>query len=363
MASNSIGHFGANFLQAFQAARQGKEDREDRKKERDAKMKLFELQMKREQAAAAQAEEQMRAREQVYAQLGGFRGPTPYGGIDESGAMGGANAPHGGVGPVRAPFMPQPTSLTELLADPNGALLLLQAGMLKPDDIMAQEGARANRAMVERLMGGGGAAGGMELTGVKIGPNGQLMPDFGLPQITSPQAVDTPEGPRLRTFNPRTGATVADLGAPKEEKRTPEEAGRISGLLQAQEIGAGVREKIIKPDGSVNRALVMTAFGKVPGSQGRTLRNDMGIAVDAVLRARTGAGVNNEELRQVVDQFMPSPLDGDAGIVSKMDRFDQFVNGALDVATLPPRVRKALEGQQRQPQGGGKVIDFSELPD
>src|SRR5687767_1092772 len=270
MASN-IGHFGANFLQAFTAARRAKEDREDAKKERDAKMKLYELQLKKEQAGLVQAEEQAKAREELFGRMGPQQVPNPVPQM------------------LRPPGAPETVSgktpsLTELLADPQAAMLMLRSGMVKPDDIMAQEGARANRAMVERLMGGGGATNGMELTGVKIGPNGQLMPDFGLPQITSPQAVDTPEGPRLRTFNPRTGATVADLGAPKEEKRTPEEAGRISGLLQAQEIGAGVREKIIKPDGTVNRALVMTAFGKVPGSQGRTLRNDMGIAVDAVLR-------------------------------------------------------------------------------
>lgn len=349
MANGNLGNFAGNFFQAFTQARAAKAQREDDKKERDARVKLFEIQMKREQVAANQAEEQARAREQLFAQMAPQQVPNPVPPL------------------IRAPGQPEMVpggkgmGLTDLLADPQSAALLLRSGMIKPDDIMAQEGARANRAMVERLMGGGGAVGGMELTGVKIGPNGQLMPDFGLPQITSPQSVDTPEGPRLRTFNPRTGATVADLGAPKEEKRTPEEAGRISGLLQAQQIGTGVREKIIKPDGSVNRALVMTAFGKVPGSEGRTLRNDMGIAVDAVLRARTGAGVNAEELRQVVDQFMPSPLDSDAGIVSKMDRFDQFVNGALDVATLPPKIKKALQGQQATQ--GARVIDFSELPD
>lgn len=352
MARFDIGSFAGNFMQAFQQAQGLKAQQKLQKDELKHKTALYELQLKREQMGLTREEDQDKARRQLFDMVSGT-----------------ALAPNPVPPMLRPPGAPETVpgkalSLTDLLADPQNAALLLRSGMIKPDDILAQEGARANRAMVERVMGGGGTA-GMELTGVKIGPNGQLMPDFGQPQVTSPQAIDTPGGPRLQTFNPRTGAMVADLGAPKEEKRTPEEAGRISGLLQAQQIGTGVREKIVKPDGSINRALVMTAFGKVPGSEGRTLRNDMGIAVDAVLRARTGAGVNAEELRQVVDQFMPSPLDSDDGIKSKMDRFDQFVNGALDVATLPPRVRKALEGQQRQqgPQGGAKVIDFSELPD
>jgi hypothetical protein len=319
----SVGHFAGNFLQAFTQAKKAKEESEDKKKERDARMKLFELQLKREQQQLQQVEQQQGAQSELMNKLSGS---TP---LQSS--------------PNTRLLDPRPTpSLTELLADPENAALMLRSGFLKGDDLLQQESANANRQMMEKVMGGGGPA-GMELQGVKIGPNGQIMPDFGLPQV-SVQTIDTPNGPRIVGVNPRTGAQVSDIGPPKEEKRTPEEAGRISGLLQAQEIGTQLTTKFVDPEsGAVNRKLVMTAFGRVPGTEGRKVRNDMAIAVDAVLRARTGAGVNATEMKEVVEQFMPSPLDSDDGIKSKMMRFNQFVNGALDVATLPPRIRKLMQ--------------------
>jgi len=351
----NVGMFAGNFLNAFTQSKLAKEAKEDSKKERDAKMKLFELQLKREQAAATAAEQQTAARDKLFGVLGGGTPPsagTP--GINPT-----APAPMGGAVPGAKP------SLTQLLADPQTAMLFLQSGLLNTGDLLGQESKNSTRAMIEKLMGGtggggGGATGGMQLTGVKIGPDGQMMPDFGLPQVTSPQTINTPNGARLQTFDPRTGRMVADLGEPKPDTVLPEVAGRISGLVQAKEIGASMREKFIKPDGSIDRALVMTSFSKVPGTAGRTLRNDMGIAVDAVLRARTGAGVNKQEMQDVVNQFLPSPLDSDEGIQNKIARFQQFVSGALDVATLPPRLRKLI-GEKSAP-AGEQVIDFSELP-
>jgi hypothetical protein len=231
----------------------------------------------------------------------------------------------------------------------------MRTGLLKGDDILKQEQSTATRTMMQKFLGGSGGPAGMELQGVKIGPSGEIMPDFGQTPVTSPQTVQTPDGPRLRTYNPRTGSMVADLGAGKEENVAPEAAGRISGLVQAQGIVQDIRGKFIDPEtGQVNRTLVMTSFGKVPKTQGRQVRNDLGIALDAVVRARTGSGLNAQELKDLVEQFVPSPLDGDPAVIQKMDRLEQFIGGALDVVTLPASLKKRIT-QTPTDTGGWKI--------
>lgn len=322
------------------------------KKEKDARLKLFEVQLEREKAAqqmqqiqSQQLEQQLGAQKDIFAKL-----------------RGGEVLPGTGV-EVLDPTA-KPMSLTDLLADPETAIKMLQGGMAKLGDITEMQGQDRNQKILEKVFGGQSEGPpGMELSGVKLGPTGQIMPDFSLPQITSPQTVQTPEGPRLQTFNPRTGSMVADLGTPKPDNVAPEVAGRISGLVQAQQIAGQIRGQFIKPNGSVDKQLVMTSFANLPKSKGREIRNDIGIAVDAVLRARTGAGVNNTEMKQVVDQFLPSPLDSDEQIASKLDRLDQFVSGTLDIATLPTAVRKRIESNVRNKlKEEPNVIDFSELP-
>lgn len=346
----SIGHFAANFFNGLTQGKLLKQKQDEEKKERDAKLKLFEIQLAREQRQMQQDIQQQEARQGLLNK------------------MNGAEALPGTGVPLMDPTK-KGMSLTELLADPESAMQLLQSGMVKGDDILKQQESSANRAMLEKLMAGGiGGSGlqgsGMELTGVKVGGGGQIMPDFGLPQVTSPQTVMGPNGPELATFNPRTGSRTATLGTPKPDTVQPETAGRISGLVQGREIAQQVRAKYIKPDGSIDNALVFTAFTNAPGSQGRSVRNDILIAVDSVLRARTGAGVNIKEQGDVIEQFMPHPLDSDQGKLQKLDRLDQFIDGTLDIATLPPALRKRLEEADKKSGGGSKskVVDFNALP-
>lgn len=348
MARFDLGSFAGSFAQSFQQAQQVKTQRKLQQDELKAKTKLFELQLQKEQMGLASAQDAAQAREQLLGLLGPRQVANPVPTM------------------LRPPGAPETVpgeavGILDLLADPRNQELALRAGLVKPDDIMAQEGARANRAMVERLMGGGGAAGGMELTGVKIGPNGALMPDFGLPQVTT-QTVDTPQGPRIASFNVRTGQKMADIGAAQPERITPEQGGRIQALQQAQSIVPKLRESFLGKDGQINRAAVLSTWSNAPFSKGRTLRAQIEDAMDAVIRARTGAAVTKEELEGTLRQFQPHPLDSDDTIRDKIARLEQFVSGTIDVTTLPPRIRQQME-QQTPQGGGGKVIDFSELPD
>lgn len=358
----SIGEFAGNFLTAFQNAKNQKSLREQDEKEKKARLSLFEIQLEREKAAQAAGQQQSEAQKQLFERL-----QTPT----QVGPPGNLVAPPG-----------KPPSLTELLADPQGAALLLRSGVLKGDDLLKIEAQRRNQSLLERVLGGspelavgggigggvpGGRQGGLELSGLKIGPDGQIMPDFGLPAITT-QTVQTPDGPRIQTFDPRTGRRVADLGAGQEQNISPEQAGRIQGLQQGQALVPAIRETFLNPDGSVNRKNVFTSFASIPFSKGRTVNAQLKDAIDGVIRARTGSGMGDGELKSTLEQFQPNPLDSDDTIVDKINRLDRFLSGALDAVTLPPRVRKLLEQESKGKgnTGGassGRVIDFSDLPE
>lgn len=346
------GTFGGSFLSAFTQAQQSAQANKQEQEEKKARLKLYEIQLEREKTAQAAQQQQQAALGELFSKLQGApAGPvTPPNGLPDA------------QGPVPGGAPAKPMSLTELLADPSSAMLMLRSGMLKGEDLLKQEQGAATRKMMENLIGGAGGPSGMEMQGLKVGPSGEMMPDFGLPQVTSPQTVMGPGGLELATFNPRTGARTATLGAPKPDTVTPDTAGRISGLQQAQEIAQNVMTKFVSPDGKIDRKLVITSFGRVPGSEGRKIRDDLSIAIDSVLRARTGAGVNKEEMAQVVDQFLPHPFDSDEEIINKGLRLQQFIGGALDTVTLPPSVLKRMQKQGGQSQTNGRVIDFSQLP-
>jgi hypothetical protein len=310
-------NFLSGFLQGFAQTQERQTLLKQNEEEKKARVKLYEIQLQREKSAQAADLQRQAALKQLFGGLQGGAAPSALPNGDPT-AQGPVATPGGGTMP----------SLTEMLADPRSAMLLLQSGVLKGDDLLKQENTNATRAMMQKLVGGAGGPTGMEMQGLKVGPAGEMMPDFGLPQVTSPQTVMGPNGPELATFNPRSGARVATLGAPKPDTVSPETAGRISGLQQAQDIAQDVMSKFVTPDGKIDRKLVLTSFGRVPNTQGRKIRDDLSIAIDSVLRARTGAGVNQEEMKQVVDQFLPHPFDSDDEIMNKGQRLTQFIGGA-----------------------------------
>lgn len=319
-----FGNLVGNFLQAFSQSRTLSQRSAADEEERKARTKLFEIQLRKEQ-------EQQAASDRITAALS----PQSQG------------AEFAGTGPQQAP--PQ-LSVSQLLADPARSLDLLKSGMFGQlaSFSQAQRGQEFQDQLLNMLGGQGGGQpgqqpsgmfGGMEVTGVGIGPNGQLMPDFGLPPVTT-QTVQTPAGARIRSINPRTGATVAELGAPPDKSIDVNEAGRLQGLFGAQELVQSLKSGFLNANGSVNRQAVLSSFGPgVPWTEGRTLSSQFEDAADAIIRARTGATANVEEIQGIARQFKPNPLDSDTTIKDKLARFERFSSGALDAVTLPPRLR------------------------
>lgn len=110
----SVGHFAGSFLQAFTQARTAGAQKKLDEDEKKARLKLYEIQLER-------ATKQDTAQTELLDLMKGGS-PEPV------------QPPQDGIGPVRG--AQQPMSLTELLADPKTAMLMLQSGMVDAGDLL-----------------------------------------------------------------------------------------------------------------------------------------------------------------------------------------------------------------------------------
>lgn len=94
-----------------------------------------------------------------------------------------------GTAPAQIPG----SSLKDVLASPEGQALALQSGVGITDLLGATK-----PGLTEMLAGGQmqGALGGMELSGVKVGPRGEMMPDFTRPKFKG--EFPSPDGFMIR---------------------------------------------------------------------------------------------------------------------------------------------------------------------
>lgn len=134
----------------------------------------------------------------------------------------------------------------------------------------------------------------------------------------------------------------------------PEQAGKKAALAVGMEQVNTVRDALISvgPEGNavVDRKLVATMQGNVPWSEGRQKRQELDDSLQAKLRAETGAAANKEEVEKIMDRYLPSLLDSDEGIVSKMQRLEDFFSKSLQL-TDPQLYQKLKE---RATKGGPK---------
>jgi hypothetical protein len=87
---------------------------------------------------------------------------------------------------------------------------------------------------------------------------------------------------------------------------------------------------LIRPNGAIDRELLVTMTGKVPGTAGRMAYSKVFNAIEARLRAESGAAVPDTEVKRMADRFVPSPFDNDATIRDKVQRLREFLAGALN---------------------------------
>jgi len=144
--------------------------------------------------------------------------------------------------------------------------------------------------------------------------------------------------------------------APGARKKTREESATAQGLQQARStlrdayyggyIVNPVNKKryklkgILDKNGNVNEFVVAGMTANLPGTDGRIHRNRIKDALQAKLRAETGAAAPDSEVKNLMQRFMPSSFDSDAEVIDKLNRMKNFVNGIL--ARTDPQLYRTL---------------------
>ncbi len=157
--------------------------------------------------------------------------------------------------------------------------------------------------------------------------------------------------------------TRQPIGAPRVKEEIKGLSGEVAGKIQLAQNGLNELDtlfgQIFNPDGTPNREVLATAV-KLPGlgqgvpfSKGRDVRQSFGRAVDAVIRAATGAALTKVEVENYTQTYFPSPLDTDEGARNKAAALEEFLNGYLE--KLDPnkqiRFRGGKRSEKRQPKG------------
>ena len=116
------------------------------------------------------------------------------------------------------------------------------------------------------------------------------------------------------------------------------EAAKVAAVKGAKDALSTVKAAVIRKDGTIDRGLVTNMFLGTPFTEGRRRAQELRDALEARLRAESGAAVTESEFDRTLDRFMPSPFDSDAAIRSKFQRMEQYLS---DTAFLSGRITAA----------------------
>lgn len=134
--------------------------------------------------------------------------------------------------------------------------------------------------------------------------------------------VTAEELQRIETSLKRAGASNINLGM------NPADAAKTELLNQGISDMAEFKSMIM-PEGKIDRGIIAQMSIRAPGTDGREAYSLIYNAIEAKLRAESGAAVPEQEVDRMANRFAPSPLDNDKTIVSKMRRLEAFLRGSF----------------------------------
>lgn len=127
-------------------------------------------------------------------------------------------------------------------------------------------------------------------------------------------------------------------------RSTPEQAAKKALITQALGLMPTIRSGLIGADGTVNRSTLTSMNATIPFSDGKIIKLQILDAVEAKLRAESGAAVPETEVARSAKRYMPNVLDSDEGIADKLNRLETFLNSALQFSD-PESFNKQKEGK------------------
>lgn len=128
-------------------------------------------------------------------------------------------------------------------------------------------------------------------------------------------------------------------------KVTMKESSDIASVRDSAIIAKKVHDKLITDDGSIDRALIASMYGKLPYTEGRQLAQELEQAVFNYIFIKSGQTVTEQERDRWLSIFMPSPFDDKDTVKSKLMRLDRFFSGATDFLPAWARKRIGYDGE------------------
>jgi hypothetical protein len=143
--------------------------------------------------------------------------------------------------------------------------------------------------------------------------------------------------------NKRTGQLVAQPIPVKAPKGAPaESAGKIAMATNALNYQSQLEALFIK-GGKVDRKLLMQMAAPMGGiGEGRLAKSIFRDAVDARIRASTGAAISQEEIPYYESIYLPSILDSDFLVKDKITRFREFIDTYLEAVDPKGTIRSRM---------------------
>lgn len=198
--------------------------------------------------------------------------------------------------------------------------------------------------------------------------------------LTKPQVQiggKPPKGFRFKEPGDPMQGVEAIPGGPAD-RMSPEAAAKTQMVAQGVTDVQSARSMLFKPDGSIDRALLAQANipglgGAIPGTDGVLFRSLIFNALNAQLRAESGAAVPETEVERAIERFLPSPFDNPETTKSKLDRLEGLLGGTLQAsgreaaptteATLPqPDALSTNALEASEPAIPATQEDFDALP-
>ena len=171
--------------------------------------------------------------------------------------------------------------------------------------------------------------------------------------------VDPATGAPL-VFDKTTGSyKVANVAGgngatPRPSAFTPESAAKAQLVEQALTYMPQIKTGFLGAESGkpfVNRTNVANAALRMPFTEGRQLSTLVLDAVEAKLRAESGAAVPEPEVKRIAKRYIPQAADDDKTIIMKINNLETFLSGtAQKMNTGRPQNNKPASAQQQKQQ-------------
>lgn len=251
-------------------------------------------------------------------------------------------------GPVRPMPEPKPVTIREALSTPQGQALALRSGM-SVNDIrgMSSPNILEMLSQIPGMSGGGGQAGNFEMSGFKLGPNGQLMPDFSRVEIY--KEIPSPDGRSMLQID-RLGRTIGARPVGPSERP---EAERVKERERAQkEVKMESAQDLLRQLETLYENIVSSKDLPSRAANTKIYDDFVSGSIAPLVRALGESGALATEDIQRALKLPPSAMTAYTPYTTSIGR------------TKFSELRKLLKipNENKNSQGVGRVIDFNDLP-